>query len=84
MFITGWAREGSLLAGLRTYLPVSKSYHLDATIFWFRAPNLATPLTGAKGCTPLDRQCFSAGRKRVSIVEGFPDLATGKTEAPLK
>jgi len=30
----------------RTCLPLSKSYHLDATIFWFRAPKFRRPRSG--------------------------------------
>ena len=43
--LDGPHREGGLLAGLRTYLPL-KSHNLDATIFWFRAPNFGDPASG--------------------------------------
>ena len=39
-------REGGLLAGLRTCLPL-RSHNLDATIFWFRAPNFGGPAPAA-------------------------------------
>ena len=44
--LDGPHREGGLLAGLRTYLPL-RSHNLDATIFWFRAPNFGDPAPAA-------------------------------------
>ena len=57
--LDGPHREGGLLAGLRTYLPL-KSHNLDATTFWSAPRISATPPSGIAD---------SARHRRVRFVE---------------
>ena len=86
--LDGPHREGGLLAGLRTYLPLRR-HNLDAT-FLVPRPKISTSPSGTrldpepKGAPRSIRSASVPPVSDVSTVEGVPDLATGKTEASLK
>ena len=65
-------REGGLLAGLRTCLPL-RSHNLDATIFWFRAPNFGGP---APAASPILRANLQLVPRQVLICSMEPLFMT--------
>ena len=74
MFATGWAAPRRQSACRTADVLAFKSHNLDATIFWFRAPNFGDP---APAASPILRvivahDCSDTGQETSSYSPTLP------------
>jgi hypothetical protein len=80
-FTTGWPAPRRRSACRTADVLALKSHNLDATIFWFRAPNFGDPAPAASGVTTMS---FSAPHIRAKLVSPAHALIQSQSVHPAR